>query len=82
MEIFRLYSEFGLPIHISEVSVPSYSNESADEEVQAELTRRMYRLWFSQEAVESIVWWNMADGMAYGDENRFHAGLMRNDMSR
>lgn len=82
MEIFRLYSEFGLPIHISEVSVPSYSNESADEEVQAELTRRMYRLWFSQEAVESIVWWNFADGMAYGDENRFYAGLMRNDMSR
>jgi GH35 family endo-1,4-beta-xylanase len=82
MEIFRLYSEFDLPIHISEVSIPSYSNEKADEEVQAELTRRMFRLWFSQEKIESIVWWNLADGMAYGDENRFHAGLMRNDMSR
>ena len=82
MEIFRLYSEFDLPIHISEVSIPSYSNEKADEEVQAELTKRMFRLWFSQEKIESIVWWNLADGMAYGDENRFHAGLMRNDMSR
>ena len=81
MDVFRLYSEFKLPIHLSEVSIPSYSNEAEDEDVQGELTERMYRLWFSQEYVESIVWWNMADGMAYGGENRYHAGLLRNDMS-
>ncbi len=81
MEVFKVYSEFGLPIHLSEVSIPSYSNEAEDEEAQAEMVRRMYRLWFSQEQVESIVWWNLADGMAYGEENRFHAGLLRNDMS-
>ena len=64
------------------ISVPSWSNDAEDEDVQAELVERMYRLWFSQEYVESIVWWNMVDGMAYGGENVYHAGLLRNDMTR
>ncbi len=81
MDVFRLYSEFRLPIHLSEVSIPSYSNEAEDEDVQAALVERMYRLWFSREYVESIVWWNLADGMAFGGENVFHAGLLRNDLS-
>lgn len=82
MDIFKTYSEFKLPIHLSEVSIPSYGNDAEGEDVQAQLVERMYKLWFSQEMVESIVWWNMTDGMAYGDENRFHAGLMRNDMTK
>ena len=81
MEVFDVYSEFNLPIHLSEVSIPSYGNDEEGEYVQAELVERMYRLWFSREKVESIVWWNIADGMAYGDENRFHGGLLRNDLS-
>ena len=81
MDVFRLYSEFKLPIHISEISIPSYSNEAEDEEVQAALVERMYRLWFSREYVESMVWWNMADGMAFGGENVYHAGILRNDLS-
>ena len=81
MDILNKYSEFGLPLHLSEVSIPSWSNDPEDEDVQAELVRRMYRLWFSAKSVESIVWWNMVDGTAYGNENRFHAGLLRNDMS-
>ncbi len=81
MDIFDLYGTFGLPIHLSEVSIPSYSNEPADEAIQAALVERMYRLWFSQKQVESIVWWNLVDGTAYAGENHFHAGLLRNDMS-
>ncbi|MGM9625907.1 MAG: endo-1,4-beta-xylanase, partial [Eubacteriales bacterium] len=81
MDVFRTYSEFRLPIHISEVSIPSYSNDPEAEEIQAALVERMYRLWFSREYVDAIVWWNMADGMAYGSENVFHAGLLRNDMT-
>lgn len=81
MDVLERYSDFGLPIHLSEVSIPSWSNEREDEEVQAELVKRMYRLWFSSKNVESITWWNMVDGTAYGDENRFFAGLLRNDMT-
>ena len=82
MDIFETYGEFNLPIHISEVSIPSYSNEEEDEQIQAELVRRMYRLWFSRRPITSIVWWNLADGMAFGGENHFHGGLLRNDMSK
>lgn len=81
MDVFKTYAEFNLPVHLSEVSIPSYGNDPEGEDIQAQLVERMYRLWFSQEHVESIVWWNLVDGMAYGDENRFHAGLLRNDMT-
>ena len=81
LDIFELYSEFNLPIHLSEVSIPSYSNEKEDEEIQAELVKRMITLWFSQKNVNSVVWWNLVDKTAYEGENKFHAGLIRNDMT-
>lgn len=80
-DIFDCYSDFKLPIHLSEVSIPSWSNEPEDEEIQAELVERLVRLWFSQKYVDAFIWWNLVDGTAYGDENVFHAGLMRNDLS-
>ena len=81
LDIFDRYSDFGLPIHISEVSIPSWSNEPDDEQIQAELVERLVRLWFSQKYVEAFIWWNLVDGTAYEGENIFHAGLMRNDLS-
>ena len=81
IDIFDTYSDFGLPIHLSEVSIPSWSNEPEDEEIQAELVERLVRLWFSRKNVEAAIWWNLVDGTAYGDENVFHAGLLRNDMT-
>lgn len=81
LDIFECYSDFKLPIHISEVSIPSWSNEPEDEEIQAELVERMAALWFSQKYIDAFVWWNLVDGTAYGDENVFHAGLTRNDLS-
>lgn len=81
LDLFELYSEFGLPIHLSEVSIPSYSNEPEGEYVQAELLKRLLSLWFSQKNIESVVWWNLVDKTAYEGENHFHAGLIRNDMT-
>lgn len=81
LDVLDKYSEFGLPIHLSEVSIPSYSNERADEEIQAELVKRLLTLWFSSKNVNSVIWWNLVDGTAYGGENVFHAGLLRNDMT-
>lgn len=79
IDVLERYGDFKLPIHISEVSIPSYSNEAVDEELQAELTRRLYRLWFSSKYCDSIVWWNFCDNTAYQGENAYHAGLLRND---
>jgi len=81
LDVFDLYSEFNLPIHLSEVSIPSYSNEPEGEYVQAELVKRLVSLWFSQKNIESVVWWNLVDKTAYEGENQFHAGLIRNDMT-
>ena len=81
LDIFDCYSDFRLPVHLSEVSIPSWSNEPEDEEIQAELVERLVRLWFSQKYVDAFIWWNLVDGTAYGNENVFHAGLMRNDLS-
>lgn len=81
MDIFDKYSEFGLPIHLSEVSIPSYSNGEEDEYIQAELVKRMVSLWFAQKNIEAVVWWNLVDGTAYPPENVYHAGLLRNDMT-
>ena len=81
IDVLERYGDFKLPIHISEVSIPSYSNESGDEELQAELTERLFRLWFSSKYCEAIVWWNLCDNTAYKTENVFHSGLLRYDCS-
>ncbi len=73
------YGDFGLPIHISEVNVPSWSNDPYDETLQGELVKRLYRLWFSQKNVKGIVWWNLADLTAFAGENFYYGGLIRND---
>ncbi len=79
LDVLDCYGEFGLPISLSEVSIPSWHGNGEDEEAQAEIVRRLYRLWFSHKACESIVWWNFADDTAYEGENIFHAGLIHRD---
>jgi GH35 family endo-1,4-beta-xylanase len=81
LDVFDCYGDFGLPISISEISLPSYGHDPEDEELQAELAKRLMKLWFGRKHVDSIVWWNLVDNTAFGDENRFHAGLLRNDCS-
>lgn len=81
LDVLEKYGEFGLPIHLSEVSIPSMSNGAEDEALQAELTGRLLRLWFSQKHCEAVVWWNLADNTAYHSENVYHAGIVREDCS-
>lgn len=81
IDVFDCYGEFGLPIHVSEITLPSYSNDPEDEEIQAALTERLYRLWFGRKYCEAIVWWNFADNTAFKGENQYFGGLIRNDCS-
>lgn len=60
-----LYSDFGRPLQITEVTVPAYSCETEDEEIQAELIEKLYTIWFSHPNVEQIIYWNLADGYAH-----------------
>lgn len=90
--LFRVmdqYADFGKPLQITEVTIPSYSWEQEDEEIQAELLTNLYKIWFSHPNMEAIIYWNLTDGYAayakQGDmtcgENYYHGGLMRFDMS-
>lgn len=81
IDVFDCYGEFGLPIHVSEITLPSYSNDPEDEEIQAALTERLYKLWFGRKYCEAIVWWNFADNTAFKGENQYFGGLIRNDCS-
>ena len=84
-----LYSRFGKPLQVTEVTVPAYSWEPEDEELQAELIEKLYSIWFSHPNVEQIIYWNLVDGYAYGaeqgdmaaGENYYHGGLLRFDLS-
>ncbi len=60
-----LYSDFGLPLQITEVTVPAYSDSAEDEAIQAELIENLYSIWFSHPNVEQIVYWNLVDGYAH-----------------
>ncbi|HWQ53589.1 MAG TPA: endo-1,4-beta-xylanase [Bryobacteraceae bacterium] len=75
------YADFHLPVHITEVTIPTSSASAEGEAEQALLARSLYRLWFSHPAVEAITWWNLADGTAFGDENKHLAGLVHKDLS-
>jgi len=84
-----LYSNLGKPLQITEVTVPAYSWDPEDEEIQAEIIDHLYSIWFSHPNVEQIIYWNMVDGYAHaatpGDmstgENYFYGGLLRFDLS-
>ena len=60
-----LYSNFGKPIQVTEVTIPAYSNDEEDERVQAEIIEKLYSIWFSHPNVEQIIYWNLVDGYAH-----------------
>ena len=68
------------PIHISEVTITAPEDTAAGQEVQAVLTRNLYRLWFSYPEVMGITWWNAVDGGAAPGEPSF-SGLYDTDMN-
>lgn len=88
-DVMDTYAALGRPIQITEITIPAYSNDPGDEEVQAEILRELYRIWFSHPAMEAIIYWNLPDGYAWGaepgdmatGENRYYGGLCRFDMT-
>lgn len=83
------YSDFGKPLQVTEVTIPAYSCEAEDEQIQAEIITNLYKIWFSHPNMEAIIYWNLVDGYAafaeQGDmtsgENYYHGALLRYDMS-
>ena len=80
-------AEFGKPLEITEVTIPTFGEDEEAEELQADILRHLYRLWFSIPGMESVVYWNTVDGMAYvepngiSSENRVRGGLFHRDLT-
>ena len=77
-----MYSDFGKPLQITEITIPSYSWEQDDEEMQAVIIEKLYSLWFSHPNVEQIIYWNMVDGYAHvWDSDPIKIAESRGDMT-
>lgn len=77
----NLYGQFGVPLHISEITIPTLPNNPTGLDRQARMARNFYRLWFSHPAVEAIIWWNVPDGTAVAGEDKWNGGLVNRDFS-
>ncbi|MDP2060218.1 MAG: endo-1,4-beta-xylanase [Flavobacteriaceae bacterium] len=86
-----LYSDFNLPIHITEITISALSESGP--EYQAVMTENFYKLWFSHSKVEAIIWWNLVDGTAapgvtrpdgtvVQGEDKWKGGLLNRDFSK
>ena len=59
------------------------------EDIQAEVLKNLYTIWFGVTNMEAVIYWNLVDGYAFnaepGDfsngENKLAGGLMRFDMT-
>ena len=87
--VMDTYAMLGLPMQITEITIPCYTDLPEDEELQAEILRYLMQIWFSHPAMEAAIYWNVVDGYAafapQGDmqagENYFRGGLCRFDMT-
>ncbi len=60
-----MYAGLKKPLQVTEVTIPAYSQDTYDEEIQAEIIENLYTIWFSHPAMEQIIYWNLADGYAH-----------------
>ena len=80
-------AEFGKPLEITEITIPTFGEGDEAEQLQADLLNRLYHIWFSIPAMETLVYWNTVEGMAYrrpdgaSDENRVRGGIFRRDLT-
>ncbi len=78
LDLYERFAEFPLPLYITEITFPS-AGEGGDE-LQAEVVRDHYRLWFAAPTMAGITWWNLGDGTAVKGENEAQGGLLDGDL--
>lgn len=91
-DVLNTFSNLDKDIQLSEVTISSYTHDKEDMDMQAEILKNIYRIWFSHKNVSSIIYWNMADGYTYNPngpgvfdmktgENQYAGGLLKPDLS-
>ncbi len=79
-------AKFQLPIEITEITIPTFGDTQEHEELQADMLKLWYTIFFSHPSINEVVYWNTVDGFAYtGDpywiENNCRGGLFHKDLS-
>lgn len=82
------FAEFGKPLEITEITVPTFGETEEDELLQADLLDLIYTCFFGHPAVENVVYWNVPEGYAHitkenrtWNENNCRGGLFHHDMT-
>ena len=55
-------AKFGLPLEITEITIPTFGEGEEYEALQADMLKLWYSIFFSHEAVDTVIYWNTADG--------------------
>lgn len=83
-----IFASLGVPLEITEITIPTLGENSEAEELQADLLEALYTVCFGHEAIEAVVYWNLPDGYAYSSptdsncsENKCRAGLLHHDLT-
>lgn len=88
--IFRgldIAAKLELPLEISEITVPTFGDTEEFEELQADMLKLLYSVFFSHESIDTLVYWNVPDGYAFApagrnwNENNCRGGLLHRDMT-
>ncbi len=72
METYHRMSSLGVPMYITEITVPTVYNGftwEEGEELQAEILDKLYHLWFSIPSMKGIIFWNLKDGDTWKGES-------------
>ena len=80
LESYRKQAATGIPVRISEITIPNPTKDVKGESMQAVVAWDLFRLWFSVENMQGITWWNLVDNISAGDE-KMQSGILRKDMS-
>lgn len=70
----------GLPLHVSEITLPAPAGMAEGDKLQADCARYLYSLWFSHPAVSRITWWNIPDRGAAVGEDGIASGLLNENL--
>ncbi|MBD3266507.1 1,4-beta-xylanase [bacterium] len=75
----KAISKTGLPIHLSEITITSPDSDARGKQIQAVISRNLYRIWFSIKNMMGITWWNIVDDCGAPGEPTI-SGLFTRDM--
>lgn len=84
-EILDRLDSFGLPIHISEVTVLPTERTPDGFKAQAAILRNYYKLWFSYKNVSAITYWRTIDKLDKNVRDRdepYFAGILFPDATK